>query len=279
MHPLDAVIARIDEIVEHSCETNHGAGLFAALYGQVTRRVRAAVIAGDVFEDNDRMILFDQVFAQLYFDAYDAWMAGRLREGPWFLAFEAGRVPGVFLIQHVLLGINAHITQDLAIAAGEVALQESSERGVPVEESLEALYRDYGVINQILSELLEEVQGALGRHSVLLSVVDVLGGKADERLGMLTIEQSRERAWRFARAYVRMQESHRGAMCDVLRAEGTMLSRPVAGSHPLLWALRRLETTDLRRAIRTLNRVTRTTSSPSWSSVLVSGLRSRLGAA
>jgi len=66
----------------------------------------------------------DVVFAEMYFDAYDAWSAGRVERVPpaWRVAFGAadeGRVSGV---GDLLLGMNAHVNRDLPFALAAIGL-------------------------------------------------------------------------------------------------------------------------------------------------------------
>ena len=46
-------------------------------------------------------------------DAFDAWERDEPTPGPWRVAFEAARDPGIPPVRHALLGINAHINYDL----------------------------------------------------------------------------------------------------------------------------------------------------------------------
>jgi hypothetical protein len=60
--------------------------------------------------------------------------------------------PGPLVIQHLMLGMNAHINLDLGIAAASVA---------PTPQALEALHADFNRINDVLARLVRIVEDQL----------------------------------------------------------------------------------------------------------------------
>jgi len=117
--PLGALVAELDEIID-DCRRRHcRTGYFAALYRGVTADVRRQVLAGS-FTDSDRMAAFTTAFAQRYLDAHRAWRAGHPTTGSWAVAFAAASRWRPLVVQHLLLGMNAHINFDLAPALLEV---------------------------------------------------------------------------------------------------------------------------------------------------------------
>ena len=101
------------------------------------------------------------------------------------MAFAAETQPGLTILQHALLGVNAHINFDLpfsAVAAAPVA-------------ALPSLARDYDVINAILRAVLDEVQAVIGRFSPLLHVLDDVGGRTDEAIAGFSVVAARDEAW------------------------------------------------------------------------------------
>src|SRR6202008_4811607 len=102
--------------------TGDRAGYFAALYYKVTSRVRDGIHNGE-FEDGARMEKLDVLFASRYLDAYTKWRNGQQPSLSWQTAFESTKRSSVLVLQHLLLGMNAHINLDLGIAAAEVAGQ------------------------------------------------------------------------------------------------------------------------------------------------------------
>jgi hypothetical protein len=94
---------------------------FALMYLRVTQAVGRAETG---FDDRRYLARLDSLFAGLYFQAFDAWRAGRRTEVPlaWQIAFEAadrGRASG---LGDLLLGMNAHISRDLPFAVATLGL-------------------------------------------------------------------------------------------------------------------------------------------------------------
>src|SRR5947209_12113902 len=105
---IAAVVERLQAIVQECARAGDRLGYFAALYQRVTMRVRDGIAAGE-FQDGARMEALDVAFANRYLDAYDALRAGDQPSRSWLCAFEAARGGGATVLQHLLLGMNAHI--------------------------------------------------------------------------------------------------------------------------------------------------------------------------
>lgn len=151
---IDEVIARLNEIIDDALRTQHRIGYFASLYERVTTNVRRALVAGDVFRDNPRMERLDVVFADRFLAAWDAHAAGGEPTASWRVAFSRLEDPGPLVVQHLMLGMNAHINLDLGVAAATVA---------PTPEELASLKPDFMTINRILGRLLGVVELELGQ--------------------------------------------------------------------------------------------------------------------
>src|SRR5580692_9962210 len=112
---INEVLARLDAIIEQSIAANDRRGFFAAVYKRVTLAVRAGIADGE-FDDGPRMERLDVTFANRYLDAYDAYARGDKASMVWVKTFDAARSDDVLVLQHLLLGMNAHIALDLGIA-------------------------------------------------------------------------------------------------------------------------------------------------------------------
>ena len=178
------VVAELDIIIEHCINENNKLGMFAALYRKVTLHVEQGIAVGR-FDDGARMERLDVVFANRYLEAFHAYKNGKPMTSSWKITFEASKNPSLFMLQHLLAGMNAHISLDLGIATAEIAT------GQP----LSAIQRDFNEINSLLSDLIDDVQKALGQSSVMMKTVDWLVGKKDEELARFSLEIFRSRAW------------------------------------------------------------------------------------
>ncbi|MBL7813533.1 MAG: hypothetical protein JNL70_00915 [Saprospiraceae bacterium] len=181
---IQEVITELDIIIAESLSKNNRLGLFAALYRQVTLRVSRGIADGQ-FNDNERMERLDVVFANRFLEAYKAYQTGQTLTSSWRIAFDAAKRPNLFILQHLLMGMNAHISLDLGIAAAEIA------KG----QALAQLEPDFNQINKLLISMVDEVQVVLDRFSLTWAVIDKIAGKLDEKLANFNIVFFRNRAW------------------------------------------------------------------------------------
>lgn len=195
---IDEVIARLDEVIARSRRERSRLGYFALLYRNVTVKVKEGIQAG-VFEDNARMERLDVVFASRYLDAYESYRRGEQTSKCWLASFRAADSWFPIVLQHLLLGMNAHINLDLAIAAAEVAPGDQIER----------LKHDFVLINDILRALISDVQDRLARISYYMTILDRFGGRTDEALMNFSINKAREASWRVAVRLAKMSPEER----------------------------------------------------------------------
>ncbi|MDX1908970.1 MAG: DUF5995 family protein [Bacteroidia bacterium] len=184
---LDEVIAGLDQVISYARLHNSRLGFFPCLYKKVTIAVKEGIAEG-TFSDGARMERLDVVFANRYLIAIDAWLQGRPCSHAWEVAFRAADQAPLIALQHLLLGMNAHINLDLSVAAAEVA------PGAAVHHLKSDFYR----INLVLMALVDQVQDELGQVSPLIRVLDRLAGRADELMASQGIRLMRNLAWRNA---------------------------------------------------------------------------------
>jgi len=149
---IDGVLARLNGLLDDAIRDGRRIGYFVALYERVTSNVRHALIAGTVFDDNPRMERLDVVFANRFIEAWEQHLAGGSPTESWGVAFKLLEDSGPLVIQHLMLGMNAHINLDLGIAAATVA---------PSPAQLEALHADFNRINDVLARLVRIVEDQL----------------------------------------------------------------------------------------------------------------------
>jgi hypothetical protein len=243
---IDDVIDGLAGIVREAGRAGDRAGYFAALYRQVTVEVRTA-IHGGLFDDGARMDRFDTFFGDRYFDAYDAWR--RDRSGPrcWRETFGLLDDADTIIVQHLILGVNAHINLDLAIAAARTS----------PGKAIHALRRDFLLINDILGRVVLAVQDSVGALSPLLSLLDQVGARTDERILDFSVRQSREEAWYNAVLLAGQNEEERQATIDRLDIRAAVLARLIARPgvlvRPALQLIRSTESHDVPAVITHLD--------------------------
>jgi hypothetical protein len=117
---IDGVLAALRTVVDDAARAGDRIGLFAAVYRQVTAAIARGLTEG-LFDDAERLDRFDAVFAGRYLTALEAWRDGRDPGRSWRLAFRAAEDTDLVVVQQVVLGINAHINLDLAVAAAQTS--------------------------------------------------------------------------------------------------------------------------------------------------------------
>lgn len=188
-HTIDEVIQHLDDIIAETIAQNSKLAFFPILYRKVTIAVKEGIINKD-FENNERMEQLDVIFANRYLAAYTAFKDGAKPTASWQIAFDQAHAFWPLVLQHLLLGINAHINLDLGIAAAEVAGAD-----------LDSLKGDFYKINALLSSMVEGVQDEINKISPIIGLLDLFAGKLDERLVDFSIKIARDGAWDFAQKY------------------------------------------------------------------------------
>lgn len=184
---IDGVVHALDDIVDDCRQRHCRLGLFAALYRRVTVEVKGRLDKGQ-FADPERMERLDTQFANRYLAAYARHQAGDAPTRAWGAAFAARDDERLVVLQHLLLGMNAHILLDLGVTTAEIARRHGSD----------GLKHDFDTINGVLADLVDEIQEEVGRTSGLLRTLDRIGGRLDERLLGFGLATARRRAWRYA---------------------------------------------------------------------------------
>jgi len=184
---IDEVLANLDAVIDRALEDADPCGYFAVLYRTVTVAVQEALEAG-TFDDPARMERLDTLFADRYLDACEARAAGRPATASWELTFAAATRWRPLVLQHLLVGINAHINLDLGIAAARCS----------PGDQLPGLRRDYDRINAILAAMIERIQGDLRGISPWMGILDRIGVRTQHEVVRFSIVTARAGAWRFA---------------------------------------------------------------------------------
>jgi hypothetical protein len=210
------VVSRLDAVIARSRRDNDRLGFFACLYRSVTVRVGEGIAAGR-FQDGPRMERLDVVFANRYLAALDAYQAGRRPTRSWTVAFEAARGGSLLILQHLLLGMNAHINLDLGIAAA----QTSPGRDLP------GLQHDFREISRLLGEMLDDVQDRIARVSPWMGVLDRIGMRTDEEICTFCLGGSRDLAWKWAQRFATVDRARLPHEIDALDHVVAGLAAPI----------------------------------------------------
>ncbi len=141
------VLKELESIIEWSIQNKSRIGFFAAIYKNVTERIKAAANKGK-FQNREQIELLDVTFALRYFTAIDEFWSNSNTHSAWAFALQKSKLKFTIIIQQLLLSMNPHINIDLAI---------SSEKVCP-DEKLLFLYPDFLKVNEILALALDQIE-------------------------------------------------------------------------------------------------------------------------
>lgn len=217
-HPetLDEAIEALSAVVQWAKDSENRIGFFAAMYRTVTVQVRAGVDT-DMFEDGRRMERLAINFANRYLEAVDLFRAGKKPSGCWDLAFQAADKWRPLIIQHLLLGINAHINLDLGIAASQTA----------PGDDLEALGEDFVAINDLLALQVAKVRADIGEMSPWLGLLDRVDPTAGKAVINFSIARARDQAWTSAELLTCVADERKPQRIEVFDRNAMALARLV----------------------------------------------------
>jgi hypothetical protein len=188
---IDEVIVILEDIIQNTEKNNDTLGYFAVLYQKVTLEVKEGVAAG-FFDDGPRMEKLDVIFANRYLEAYFDYKNNKAVTDSWDMTFKYSIKYWPIVLQHLLMGMNAHINLDLGIAAASVMKNKN----------IDDLEADFNRINEVLSSLVNEVQQNLSEIWPPLKWLLKLSGKIDDHITDFSMKLARDGAWKFAKSIV-----------------------------------------------------------------------------
>jgi hypothetical protein len=235
-----AIASTVDELRELALGAGDAAGFFPAMYVRVTEDIWARIRAQQ-FEDGARMERLIEVFAGHYIGARTGQIAvPRCWQATWDVATD----DGLLIAQHLLLGANAHINHDLALAVAEVA---------PDAGGLERLRGDFHAVNDVLAASFRGVIRDLDRVSRWAGEVVALGGG---RLFNCSLRVARARAWGAAVRLDSLDEADRGAYAaeldHLISVLAYLITEPMFPLDLARWLARRFEQHDCATVTRIL---------------------------
>jgi len=193
---INDVLDELDAIIYECITTNSRLGYFAYVYRRTTAEIASELEKGN-FQNNKRMEEFDVAFANLYIDAYYAFKANTETSKVWEFSF-TNQNESLTILQHILLGMNAHINLDLGIAAAQIM------KGKDVKD----LQADFNKVNDILFQITNEIQARLSRVSPLMFLLDWIGQNTDEKVIDFSMRKARQQSWNSANLFWSLGEAN-----------------------------------------------------------------------
>ncbi|WP_027381282.1 DUF5995 family protein [Chryseobacterium daeguense] len=245
MKTIEEVLKRLDEIVIWAKENQSPAGYFACTYRIMTAQVLKG-IQQKKFEDNPRMILLDIAFATRYLEAWDAYSKGKKCTNSWYIAFEAAKNKNLLILQHIFLGMNAHINLDLGISAASI---------MPYRK-INPLKKDFENINNVIASINQKVQESLNKICYPVDLIDKISNGKDNAVLDFAISKARDTSW--ATAVIAsntpnfLRESVIGIVDYAAAKVATQILNPKIITPALLKELKKCESNDVAKNIEIL---------------------------
>jgi hypothetical protein len=197
-------------------------GVFATTYLVLTRTLKRTLVEDpDLFRYPRYLFTEDAVFANVYFDTFAAWRAGEPVAGAWRIAFGTARSGNVNAAQDMLLGINAHVQNDMPFVLAYLGLRAPSGQ---------SRKRDHDAMNQVLKRAYAPVVRAVARRydkRVTLTNSDLT--PVDDLGGLELVRTWREQVWRNAERLVNARsDAERKEIARQIEANAAAWARLIA---------------------------------------------------
>jgi hypothetical protein len=165
--------------------------VFATTYLELTRQLRDTLAARPhFFSDAKYLYIEDALFANIYFNTVRDYTNGKRVPGAWQVAFETAAAGDVNGAQDMLLGINAHVQNDMPFVLA--ALGQRMRNG-------QSRKPDHDRMTDVLDEAYERVVRAVeDRFDPFVGTTNAKWTFADDVAGIELVKEWRETVWRNA---------------------------------------------------------------------------------
>lgn len=183
-------------------------GIFAVAYLATTENIIDKITykqgaTSKIFTDPNWVEEYLITFANLYRTALYASTQNLDMPKSWRFAFDkASHDKGIISLQHLMLGINAHVVHDLPVTLYQVGVGNTTEQR-------EKRLQDHTTINQTVKETVNPIQDAITRYhrSQGFSLLEKVLGPFDEWITQRFFVDQRKRAWHNALYLTRLANS------------------------------------------------------------------------
>jgi hypothetical protein len=178
--------------------------IFLNCYLLMTEQMYQAVNQGR-FKDGTWVMILLERFADYYFDALDQYNhKEKFTPKVWHFVHDSSDHSRMHVLQHLFLGINAHINYDLVLTLHDVI----SDEWCSMDESMKALrFHDHCIVNDIIAETIDEVQDkVVERYAPSMDIIDKGMGRLDEKIFEWLIRRWRGEVWKDFLKYIQCNE-------------------------------------------------------------------------
>jgi hypothetical protein len=170
-------------------------GVFDTTYLQLTLGLRRDLRSHPHrFADSRYLYTEDALFADLYFRTLRSWSRGRSVPPAWRIALQTARTGDVNAAQDMLLGINAHVQNDMPFVVAALGL---------VRPDGSSRKPDHDALNEVLAASYEPVVKEIARRfDPFVAFSNASWDPADDIAGLELVREWREQVWRNAERLV-----------------------------------------------------------------------------
>ena len=198
-------------------------GVFATTYLELTREIRHTWTRRPRFY-RDWRYMFKEVaaFANVYFNSIRAWDRGQDVPEAWRIAFETARGGDANAAQDMLLGINAHVQNDMPFVVASLGTRR------PDGESRKI---DHDRANEVLDWAYERVVSQVAdRYDPIVRTTNAKWTFADDVIGLEMVKEWREVVWRNAERLLQAKDAaERRQVAQQIEDNAAMWARNIAG--------------------------------------------------
>jgi hypothetical protein len=198
--------------------------VFATTYLELTRQYRSDLSAGMKQQLMDVKYLYREVavFANVYFATLKLWKRGSAEVPPaWRIALETARDGNVNGAQDMLLGINAHVQNDMPFVIASLGLR--AKDGRPRKP-------DHDLVNEVLDRAYDRVIAEVtARYDPFVATTNAPWSPADDVFGLEMVKEWRENVWRNAERLTNAgSDEERRAIADDIKTRAADWARGMA---------------------------------------------------
>jgi uncharacterized protein DUF5995 len=197
-------------------------GVFATTYLELTKTLRRTLHERPDFLRYPRYLYVeDALFANVYFRSVRRDRRGEAVPEAWRIAFDAARSKDLNAAQDMLLGINAHVQNDMPFVLAALGLRTRS--GASRKE-------DHDAINEVLDRAYANVVHAVrDRFDPQVGTTNSDSTPADDVAGLELVKEWREQVWRNAERLLNAgDDGERRRVADQIQAGAANWARGIA---------------------------------------------------
>ncbi len=208
-------------------------GVFATAYLHITKEIVRSIVDNE-FADAEWTRRYLIAFGNLYRNALLNYETGETTgmAKAWRIAFDAAHDRQGLVIQHLTLGINAHINHDLPLALVEAGLDPDRL----------GKHADHTAVNLVLAASTDGLKRTVAdMYAPILNRLDRIFGRLDDEITNFSIPKARQHAWDCAVLLAAADTAEaRNRVRRMIDEQAAVLARLILSSptrHPILLRL------------------------------------------